>query len=195
MAWATKAKRQAYDEQRRQFNLLSKQSDTLIITGVDKIERRLEALARWSIEAENQIVALNRRVGEVYNTWLRANIKDFPRDIVIQRKDRPGRGEVIRPGTLRRSVGSYQPAPPNPRILSGPLTNNIGRRKRGVTKKADGWFAHIVEGGDSFGIKKKTVNTGVFNRGKRATQQRAMKLRDRLLQKEFGRYVGNLIRK
>jgi len=65
MAWATKAKRQAYDEQRRQFNLLSKQSDTLIITGVDKIERRLEALARWSIEAENQIVALNRRVGEV----------------------------------------------------------------------------------------------------------------------------------
>ena len=58
-----------------------------------------------------------------------------------------------------------------------------------ITKMSDGWFAHIVEGGDSFGKKKTTVNTGVFMKGKRATQNRAMKLRNRLLKKEFSNFI------
>jgi len=192
MAWSTQAKRRAYDAQRSQYNLLNKERSTATVTGADKIYRRLEALARWSVEAENQLLSINRRVAKIYLNYLNANIKDFHRDILVQFKDR--QSILVEKGTLRKSLGMYQPAPPNTRILAGPLTNNIGRRKRGIAKNGDGWFAHIVEGGDSFGIKKRTVNTGVFMRGKAATQQRSIALRDRLLRKEFSRYINTLLR-
>jgi hypothetical protein len=176
------------------------------VTGIDKIQRRLEGLALWSQEAENQLLSINKRVGKVYLNYLNANIKDFDRDIRVQFKDRED--IVVKRGQLRRSLGLYQPLRGRgglgvTRILAGPLTNNFGnkgargtmlRGKRGVTKNDDGWFAHIVEGGDSFGIKKRTANTGVFMRGKAATQQRAMRLRDRLLRKEFSRYLNTLLR-
>jgi hypothetical protein len=176
------------------------------VTGIDKIQRRLEGLALWSQEAENQLLSINKRVGKVYLNYLNANIKDFDRDIRVQFKDRED--IIVKRGQLRRSLGLYQPLRGRgglgvTRILAGPLTNNFGNKgargtmlhgKRGVTKNADGWFAHIVEGGDSFGIKKRTANTGVFMRGKAATQERAMRLRDRLLRKEFSRYLNTLLR-
>jgi hypothetical protein len=173
------------------------------VTGSDKIQDRLSMLAQFSKQAENQIVAVNRRVAKVYLNYLNANIKDFPRDILVQFKDRDD--IRVRKGQLRRSLGSFQPQRWNPtKILAGPITDNVGaRRKKGVqmingrktySQVSDGWFAHIVEGGDSFGIKKRTANTGVFMRGKVATQDRAMRLRDRLLRKEFSRYLNTLLR-
>lgn len=176
--------------------------NTFEITGLDKINKRLAQLARWSVEQENQIVSLNRRVAQVYLNALNANIKDYKRDIRVQFKDRDD--IIVKRGQLRRSLGSWQPAAYDPtKILAGPITGNIGRRrKRGVkmangrktyTRVSDGWFAHIVEGGDSFGIKKTTPNTGVFRMQKAATQNRAMKLRDRLLRKQFSKFLGNLL--
>jgi|31_taG_2_1085359.scaffolds.fasta_scaffold13991_2 hypothetical protein len=178
-------------------------SSVVSVTGSDKIQHRLSMLAKWSQQAENQIVSINRRVAKVYLNYLNANIQDFDRDILVQFKDRDD--IRVRRGQLRRSLGSFQPERWNPtKILAGPITDNVGaRRKKGVQmingrktyrQTSDGWFAHIVEGGDSFGIKKRTVNTGVFMRGKLATQYRAERLRDRLLKKEFSRYLNTLLR-
>ena len=199
MAYKDRATRRAAD-QARAANLIGGDSGAgarFTVTGEDKINRRLRYLAKWSKEHENQVVNLNRRVAIVYLGYLNANIKDFDRDILVQFKDREG--FYVRRGTLRRSLGSYQPEDyDKTKLIAGPLTKNIGGRKKGVrtvngrasiTKMSDGWFAHIVEGGDSFGKKKTTVNTGVFMKGKRATQNRAMKLRNRLLKKEFSNFI------
>ena len=94
---------------------------------------------------------------------------------------------VVKRGQLRRSIGIFQPEKNSTKVIAGPLTNTIGRRK--TRKYSDGWFAHIVEGGDSFGVKKTTPNTGVFDRSKRATQSRMEALRNRLLKREYEKYM------
>lgn len=155
------------------------------IDGMDEVLKKLEKLAQWSEKDYNNLLAINERVGEVYNASLRANIKDFHRDIVVQRKDTSD--ILVKRGQLRRSVGIWQPNKRSIKVLAGPQTNTIGRRK--TRKYNDGWFAHIVEGGDSFGIKKTTPNTGVFERSKRATQRRMEGLRNRLLRREYENYM------
>lgn len=200
MAYKDRATRRAAD-QARAAKLIGGDSGAgarFTVTGQDKINKRLKYLARWSQLHENQIVAINRRVANVYLGYLNANIKDFDRDILVQFKDREG--FYVTRGTLRRSLGSYQPDQQDKtKLIAGPLTKNINpRNKRGVrtfngsksiSRMRDGFFAHIVEAGDSFGVKKQTVNTGVFARGRRATQQRAIALRNRLLKKEFGNFI------
>ena len=155
------------------------------VVGMDKVLRKLDRLAKWSEKDYNNLVAINERVGDVYNASLQANIKDFPRDILVQRRNKAD--ILVKRGQLRRSVGSWQPDKRRITVLAGPRTNIIGRRK--TRKYSDGWFAHIVEGGDSFGRKKTTVNTGVFMQSKRATQSRMEALRNRLLKREYERFM------
>jgi hypothetical protein len=157
------------------------------VDGLNGVLKKLERLAMWSEKDFRKLVEINERVGEVYNNSLRANIKDFHRDIKVQFKDRDD--IIVKRGQMRRSVGVWRPDENKINTLAGPRTNNIGRRKRGVRKNSDGWFAHIVEGGDSFGRKKRTRNTGVFERSKRATVGRANALLVRLLRQEFKRFM------
>lgn len=167
------------------------------IKGLEEVNKKLERLAFWSEKDFQNLLSINERVGEVYNNSLRANIKDFDRDIKVYERTGGGpgpktghKGNVrlkIKRGQLRRSIGIWQPDKERTKVLSGPRTNTIARRK--TRKYSDGWFAHIVEGGDSFGIKKRTQNTGVFERSKKATQQRMVKLQTRLLRKEYERFM------
>ena len=158
---------------------------TVTVKGLDQALKKLEKLALWSEKDFANLVTINERVGEVYNNSLKANIKDFDRDILVQRKS--GTDILVKRGQLRRSIGVFQPQKDRIKVLAGPKTNTIGKRK--TRKYADGWFAHIVEGGDSFGIKKRTQNTGVFERSQKATQQRMVQLQTRLLRKEYERYM------
>jgi hypothetical protein len=158
---------------------------TVTVKGLDQALKKLEKLALWSEKDFANLVTINERVGEVYNASLKANIKDFDRDIFVQRKS--GTDILVKRGQLRRSIGVFQPQKDRIKVLAGPKTNTIGKRK--TRKYADGWFAHIVEGGDSFGIKKRTQNTGVFERSQKATQQRMVQLQTRLLRKEYERYM------
>ena len=173
------------------------------VDGLNGVLKKLEQLAMWSEKDYRKLIEINERVGEVYNNSLRANIKDFEEDIYVYKDGTgPGRNKgskngvrknvraIVKRGQLRRSVGVWQPERDRIKTLAGPRTNNIGgRRKRGVRKNSDGWFAHIVEGGDSFGRKKRTRNTGVFERSKRATVGRANALLVRLLRQEFERFM------
>jgi len=158
---------------------------TVTVKGLDEALKKLEKLALWSEKDFANLVTINERVGEVYNNSLKANIKDFDRDIFVQRKS--GTDILVKRGQLRRSIGVFQPQKDRIKVLAGPKTNTIGKRK--TRKYADGWFAHIVEGGDSFGIKKRTQNTGVFERSQKATQQRMVQLQTRLLRKEYERFM------
>ena len=158
---------------------------TVTVKGLDEALKKLERLAQWSEKDFANLVTINERVGEVYNNSLKANIKDFDRDILVQRTN--GTDILVKRGQLRRSIGVFQPQKDRIKVLSGPKTNTIGKRK--TRKYVDGWFAHIVEGGDSFGIKKRTQNTGVFERSQKATQQRMKKLQTQLLRKEYERFM------
>jgi hypothetical protein len=158
---------------------------TVKVDGMDKVLKKLDKLARWSEKDYNNLLAINKRVGEVYTASAKANVKDFARDILVQRKD--SSDILVKRGQLRRSIGIWQPEKRSTKVIAGPRTNTIGRRK--TRKNADGWFAHIVEGGDSFGKKKTTPNTGVFARSKRATQSRQRALLVRLLRAEYKRFM------
>lgn len=158
------------------------------VRGLDNIMHKIEKAVQWSQRDSDALIAINKRVGEVYNNSLRANIKDFDRDILVQFADRES--ILVKKGQLRRSVGVWQPDRTRTKMLAGPRTNNIGRRKTGAY--SDGWYAHIVEGGDSFGRKKITQNTGVFENSMRATQQRSRKLQETLLRNRFKRYFSML---
>jgi len=152
------------------------------VYGMKELERKIQHLAKWSEKDANKLRAIDERVAEVYNVALRANIKDSPVDVKVYRS-----GELrqtIKPGTLRRSIKTFRRR--NKAItLSGPKTTG----KRGSNKKVnrqDGWFASIVENGSGFGPGR---NKGVFERTQKATSNRMKKLRNRLLQQEFKRYM------
>lgn len=157
----------------------------ITIDGLDKVMRKLDKLAQWSDKDYANLLAINERVADVYVKSAQTNVKDFDRDILVQRS---GSSDIlVKRGQLRRSLGIWQPERRSPRVMAGPRTNTLGRRK--TRKNADGWFAHIVEGGDSFGIKKTTPNTGVFDRSKRATESRQRSLLVRLLKAEYEKFM------
>jgi hypothetical protein len=170
---------------------------TVTVKGLDQALKKLEKLALWSEKDFANLVNINERVGEVYNNSLKGSIKDFDRDINVYEKTGGGPGPKtgqkgtvrlkVKRGQLRRSVGIWQPDKDRIKVLAGPRTNTIARRK--TRKYSDGWFAHIVEAGDSFGKKKRTPNTGVFERSQKATQQRMVQLQTRLLRKEYERFM------
>ena len=173
------------------------------IFGIPGVTAKLEQAALWFEKDFQNLVKIHERVGEVYNNAIRANIKDFDRPIYVYKKTGKGPGRnlgsrngqrsgvrnIIKPGQLRRSIGLWRPNKDRPTTLAGPRTNNIGSRKRLGSRYNDGWYAHIVEGGDSFGRKKRTRNTGVFDRAKKATSARRQDLYIRLLKQQFKRYM------
>lgn len=154
------------------------------IQGTKQLEKRLNKAANWSKEDKKNLRRLNRDVAKLYVKAAKANIKNFPRDIIVQRN---GGRLVVQKGQMKRSMGTWLPARSGSWVVAGPRTNALG--KRNTRENADGWFAHIVEGGDSFGIKKTTVNTGVFKRSIRSVESAMRSLRDAKLRQTFERYM------
>ena len=138
---------------------------TVRVDGMNDVLKKLERLAKWSEKDYNNLVAINERVGDVYNASLQANIKDFPRDILVQRKN--SSDILVKRGQLRRSLCVWQPDKNSIKVIAGPRTNTIGRRK--TRKYSDGWFTSwkVVA------LAAKTSrNTGVFMHCWRTTPNR-----------------------
>ena len=160
---------------------------TVQVLGVNELLKKIDKLAKWSEKDSQKLVSIGERVGSVYANYLKANIKDLDKDTSL-------RGRKIKKGQLRRSAGTWQPNKKQNTVLAGPRTKAIGRKGK-TTKYADGFYAHIVEKGDfaeRFGGKHKTQNTGVFEQGIKATQNRSKKLQEILLRREFSQYVSRL---
>ena len=164
---------------------------SVTISGANQLYKNIDKLAKWSVKDSAALVNIGERVGNVYANYLKANVKDYNKDITGINK---GKAFKVKKGQLRRSSGTWQPNKKSNVIMSGPRTKAIG--KKGKTKKySDGWFAHIVEKGDfgpRFGGKHKTQNTGVFSRGMKATKGRSEKLQIILLRQEFAKYTRKL---
>jgi hypothetical protein len=168
------------------------------VEGLPKILAKLEKLAKWNENDHNALVEINQRVGNVFAMSAKANVKDFTGDIKVYEKTGRGSGRnpgnqagkvrmVVKKGQLRRSIGVWQPRKNDTRVLAGPMTNTMGRRK--TRKNADGWFSHIVETGHFFGKQTTTSTVGAFGRSKKATEARMRNLHLRLLQNRFGKYM------
>tara|TARA_R100001163_G_C5065106_1_gene202922 strand:- start:1358 stop:1888 length:531 start_codon:yes stop_codon:yes gene_type:complete len=161
----------------------ARHGQSISIDGIDAAVKKIDKLVRWQFKAKDKFVALNTRVAQVYPNYLKANIKNYNKNIWF-------RGSLIKPGQLKKSAGTWRPSKLYTNVMGGPRTNNILPRK--TRWQADGFYAHIVEKGDfgpRFGGKHRTQNTGVFSKGMKATQNRSKKLHVVLLQKEFARYI------
>lgn len=156
----------------------------MTIEGTKQFEKRLNRAANWSKEDKKNLRRINRDVAKLYVKTAKSNIKSFPRDIIVQRN---GSRLVVQKGQMKRSMGTWLPSRGGTWVVGGPRTNALG--KRNARENADGWFAHIVEEGDSFGRKKTTVNTGVFKRSMRAVDSGMRSLRNQKLRKEFERFM------
>ena len=155
------------------------------IQGLKHVEKRLTRAADWSKDDKKNLRKINRKVAKLYVKALKSNSKIFPRDIIVQRG---GSRLVVQRGQIKRSVGTWLPSRGGTWIVAGPRTNALGKRK--TKQNADGWFSHIVEGGDSFGIKKTTPNTDVFSRSIRQTEGAMRGLRDMELKIEFEKFMS-----
>lgn len=155
------------------------------VTGLNDLFKKIDKVAKWSERDSNKLQAIGHRVGDVYANYLKANIKDN----TFKKSMLRGRNKVK--GQLRRSAGTWLPRKDQNTVLAGPRTKSI-KPKRKTTKRADGFYASIVDKGDfntRFGGKHRTQNTGVFSRGISSTRSRSQKLQLMLLRKEFARYV------
>lgn len=166
----------------------------LDVKGQKELEKRIQRAARWSVKDAARLKAINERVGKVYTTALLANIQDSETDIKVYERTGGGPGrkskagqlkQVIKRGTLRRSIKVFQRR--NKVITYAGPKSKGGRRGRSTkTNRQDGWFSAIVDQGAGFGDGR---NKGVFTRTQKATSQRMANLRNRLLQKEFQRFM------
>lgn len=167
---------------------------TLDVKGQKELEKRILRAARWSVKDAARLKAINERVGKVYTTALLANVRDAETDIKVYERTGGGPGrkskagqlkQIIKRGTLRRSIKVFQR---RNKVITYAGPKSKGGRKGRTTKttRSDGWFANIVDQGAGFGDGR---NKGLFTRTQKATRQRMVNLRNRLLQKEFQRFM------
>jgi len=156
----------------------------ITVAGNKKFEARLNRLANWNRDDKKNMRKINRDAAKEYTKTAKGNIKSFYKDIVVQRG---GSKLVVTKGQLKRSVGTWLPNKSGTWVAAGPRTNSLGRRN--TSARSDGWFAHIVEGGDSFGRKKRTVNTGVFERSLNASINAVKTKRFSMLRREYNRWM------
>ena len=168
----------------------------LQVRGIQELENRLNRLSAFGVKDEAQLKSINERVGKIYNGYLQANLRDADKDILVYTKTGKGTGkkpnhqgqvrQIIKRGTLRRSLKVFQRRYKQI-TYAGPKSKGLTKGRKTKVNRQDGWFASIVEQGAGF--EGGGRNKGIFTRAQKATFSRMVNLRNRLLQKEFQRYM------
>ena len=168
----------------------------LRVQGIQEVENKLNKLAAFGVKDAAQLKSINERVGKIYNRYLEANLKDAKTDILVYTKTGKGIGrkkdhvgsvrQIIKRGTLRRSLKVFQRRYKQI-TYAGPKSKGLTKGRKTKTNRQDGWFASIVEQGAGF--EGGGRNKGIFTRAQKATFQRMVNMRNRLLQSEFQRYM------
>lgn len=168
------------------------------LDGQTELLKRVEKLSKWSEKDFQGLREVKKRVAKVYTDQAKTNVGDFLEDIDVYTRTGKGPGrkkghngnvrQTIASGTLRRSIKVWHPRSDSTFTYAGPRTR-FKKAQAKSTNRSDAWFAHIVEGGDSFGQKKTTYNTGVFARTKRQTVPRMAKMLNRMLAARFKKYM------
>jgi hypothetical protein len=158
------------------------------VDGLEQVLKKINKAIRWNEEDKKQLRKINRQVVSIYVRNLKRGsnrIIDAQKTIKVKGRD------DIKPGTLRRSVGTWTPEKGSTKVLGGP-------KYKGGSGKAqsnnDAWFAHIVEEGDFshyFGGKNKShPNYKKFEKAKKATQARMQRMLLNKLRAEFERFMS-----
>jgi hypothetical protein len=134
---------------------------------------------------KSQIETLNHNVARSGVLAMRRRVKDYHKTIVVAGRKSPKGGPVeIQPGTLRRSIMVMSPRDGTNKWMGVHSSQLSGR---GAYTRSDGWFGHIVEGGDQyFGAG---VNKGFWSKNI-ATVAKVMENR---LRRDYGALINKHI--
>tara|TARA_R110000796_G_scaffold153325_1_gene269854 strand:+ start:566 stop:1123 length:558 start_codon:yes stop_codon:yes gene_type:complete len=135
---------------------------------------------------KDEIRAINKSVAIAGVRSARRQVKDFGRDITVSgRSTKKGDPIIIKPGTLRRSIQAIAPGD-GTNYWMGVRSSTL--QGKGVYNQSDGWFGHIVHGGDSyFGAGK---NRGFWDRSSKA----ARKTMEAKMIKEYNKFLEQYIK-
>jgi hypothetical protein len=154
------------------------------VQGMKNFERRIRRARNWQKHDQKNLKNAGRDALKVFVQNAKGNIKDFPRDIVVIRKS--GRKTVPK-GTLRRSIGYWPVQPRGNHMTAGPRAGFLNRRN--FSERNDGWFAHIVEGGNAFGRRNNNRNKGVITKSMKSTRQGVSRKYLQNLKTAFPKYM------
>lgn len=138
--------------------------DVSITVDIRALVQEFERVGNYKTLKKDRVKNVHKKVAESGARAMRKVITDYPRTIKVRRSGRfggkPGADIDVAPGTLKRSIAAIDPGN-GTNYWMGPRSSAVS----GVTplSKSDGWFAHIVDGGDQFFGPGKNKN--FFSRG------------------------------
>ena len=125
--------------------------DVSITVDIAGLVKEFERVGNYKTLKKDRVKNVHKKVAESGARAMRKTVTDYPRTIKVRRSGRfggkPGEDIDVSPGTLRRSIAAIDPGN-GTNYWMGPRSSAVS----GVTplSKTDGWFAHIVDGGDQF---------------------------------------------
>lgn len=152
---------------------------------MQNLARKTKTLRRYKRAKKHKIEAINAKVAQSGVLAMRRRVRDYHKTIVVAGRKSPSGGPIeIQPGTLRRSIMVMHPKNGTNKWMGVHSSQLSGRM---AYSRNDGWFGHIVEGGDQyFGAG---VNKGFWSNNV-ATVKKIMF--DRLL-REYSELVGKTV--
>jgi hypothetical protein len=133
----------------------------------------------------HQIENLNKDVARSGVLAMRRRVRDYHKTIVVSGRKSPKGGPVeIQPGTLRRSIMVMQPKD-GTNVWMGVHSSQLSGRK--AYGRSDGWFGHIVQGGDQFfgaGVNKGFWSNNI---------EKVKKVMFKRLLRDYGNLIGKTL--
>lgn len=115
---------------------------------MENLARKTRTLGKFKRRKKHKIEAINAAVAKSGVLAMRRRVRDYERTIVVSGRKSPKGGPVeIAPGTLRRSIMVLHPRDGTNKWMGVHSSQLSGRKAYG---RNDGWFGHIVEGGDQY---------------------------------------------
>ena len=113
-----------------------------------QLAERTNTLRQFKRKKKHKIEAINAAVAKSGVLAMRRRIKDYHKKIVVSGRKSPKGGPIeIAPGTLRRSVMVMHPKDGTNKWMGVHSSQLSGRKPY---SRNDGWFGHIVQGGDQY---------------------------------------------
>ena len=153
--------------------------------GMRQLAKMTNTIGKFKRLKKHQIETVNAKVAQSGVLAMRRRVKDYSKTIVVSGRKSPKGGPIeIKPGTLRRSIMVMHPKDGTNKWM-GVHSSQLSGRK--AYSRNDGWFGHIVQGGDQYfgaGVNKGfwTSNVG-----------KVKKIMENRLRREFGTLVNKHI--
>jgi len=150
------------------------------------LARKTKMLRKFKRAKKNKIETINVNVAKSGVLAMRRRVRDYHKTIVVAGRKSPSGGPIeIQPGTLRRSIMVIHPKGGATNKWMGVHSSQLSGRK--AYSRNDGWFGHIVQGGDQyFGAG---VNKGFWSNNVETVKKIML---DRLL-REYAALMGKTV--